>query len=191
MALQGYRLTREEPLRIAISGRSGCGNTTVSRILAETLDISFINYTFRSLSGEVNLPLAEILERAKTDFSYDRMVDTRQVELAMEASCVLGSRLAIWMLKSADLKVYLTASEEVRARRIQAREGGSLSEIRSFTSMRDAEDTRRYLELYGIDNTNVSIADLIIDTETRMPDAIVSVILGELLERGLVVRDQG
>lgn len=189
MALSGYRLARSEPLRIAISGRSGCGNTTVSRMLAEALDISFINFTFRSLSVELKLPLAEILERAKRDFSYDRIVDTRQVELAMESSCVLGSRLAIWMLTAADLKVYLTASEEVRARRIQAREGGSLEEIRSFTAMRDAEDTRRYLELYEIDNTDVSISDLTIDTEPLKPEAIVSVILERLIDRGLVVRD--
>ncbi len=187
MSLNGYKPARSEPLRVAISGRSGCGNTTVSRMLADTLGITFINFTFRSLSAELGLPLEEILERAKSDFSYDRMVDTRQVELAMQSSCVLGSRLAIWMLSEADLKVYLTASEDVRARRILTREGGTLEAIRSFTAMRDAEDTRRYRELYGIDNTDFSFSDLTIDTETLSPEGIVSVILGRLGERGLVV----
>ncbi len=189
VAIKGYALARNEPLRVAISGRSGCGNTTVSRLLAETLGINFINFTFRSLSAELGLPLGEILERAKIDFSYDRMVDTRQVELAMESSCVLGSRLAIWMLAAADLKVYLTASEDVRARRILSREGGTLEDIRSFTAMRDAEDTRRYRELYNIDNTDFSIADLTVDTETRSPEAIVLLILERLVERGFVVRE--
>ncbi len=189
MPLTGYALARDEPLRVAISGRSGCGNTTVSRLLSETLGITFINFTFRSLSAELGLPLAEILERAKRDFSFDRMVDTRQVELAMKSSCVLGSRLAIWMLKDADLKVYLTASEDVRARRILSREGGSLDDIKSFTAMRDAEDTRRYRELYGIDNTDFSFSDLTIDTEPLSPESIVSVILERLVDRGFVVRE--
>ncbi len=176
------------PLRIAISGRSGCGNTTVSRLLAQTLGIECVNFTFRSLSAELGIPLETIIERAKTDDSFDRMVDTRQVELAMASSCVLGSRLAIWMLTEADLRVYLTASEDERARRIQEREGGNLADIRAFTAMRDAEDTRRYRELYDIDNTDVSRADLIVDTESIKPDEIVELLLDALSERGLISR---
>lgn len=185
----GFHVVQGKEVRVAISGRSGCGNTTVSRLLAEILDIAFINYTFRSLSLETGMPLSEIIEKAKTDFTFDRQVDTRQVALAQEASCVLGSRLAIWMLEKADLTVYLIASEEVRAKRISNREGASIQETLSFTAMRDAEDTRRYRELYGIDNTNYSFADMVIDTEQKNPEEIVSDILQELEKRGLVARD--
>jgi cytidylate kinase, putative len=183
-----YNVPEGKEVRVAISGRSGCGNTTVSRILAETLDIAFINYTFRTLAQELRVPLPEIIERAKTDFTFDRMVDTRQVELARQSSCVLGSRLAIWMLKPADLKVYLTASEEVRCRRIMQREGGDFEEVRRFTAMRDEEDTRRYLELYCINNTDYRFADLVIDTEAKTPETIVGIILDKLVERELVNR---
>jgi len=183
-----YRIPAGRELRVAISGRSGCGNTTVSRLLASRLGVECVNFTFRSLAAETGVPLAEIIERAKADDSFDRAVDTRQVELARRGSCVLGSRLAIWMLDEADLKVYLTASEEVRARRILEREGGDIAEIARFTAMRDAEDTGRYRRLYGIDNTDFSHADLVVDTESRLPDAIVELILGRLEERGLVER---
>lgn len=175
-------------VRIAISGRSGCGNTTVSRILAETLGISLVNYTFRSLAQELGMDFPEIIEKAKTDFSFDRKVDAKQVELARTASCVLGSRLAIWMLHDADLRVYLTASEDIRSRRIMNREGGSLGDIMAFTAMRDAEDSRRYKELYNIDNNEYSFADLVINVESICPEEIVRIILEKLLERGLVVR---
>lgn len=184
-----YYIPEGKEVRIAISGRSGCGNTTVSRILAETLDISFINYTFRALSTEMRLPLEQIIENAKNDFSYDRMVDEKQVELAKEASCVLGSRLAIWMLPEANIKVYLEASEETRARRILNREGGTQEQIMEFTKMRDTEDTRRYKELYSIDNTNYSFADMIIDTEKAMPETIVEQIITELEKRALIIRE--
>ncbi len=182
-----YYIPEDQQVRVAISGRSGCGNTTVSRLLAETLDISFINFTFRSLAQEMHIPLTEIIEKAKTDFSWDRMVDTRQVELARRSSCVLGSRLAIWMLPEADLKIYLTATEEVRTRRIMSREGGTFEENRSFTAMRDSEDTRRYQELYNINNTDVAFADLVVDTETNTPEDIVRLILEKLEAKGLVL----
>ena len=174
-------------LRIAISGKSGCGNTTVSTLLAERLGVTLINYTFRQLAAEKGMTLAQVLEAAKTDDSYDRTVDTRQVELALEGSCVLGSRLAIWMLKEADLKVYLLASDEVRAKRIQNREGGDLAEIAAFTAARDKNDSARYRELYGIDNTDYSFADLVIDTASHNPEEIVAIILAEIEKRGLSV----
>jgi len=184
-----FRILGDRTLRIAISGSSGCGNTTVSRQLAEALDISLINYTFRSLSQETGMPLEEIIERAKNDDSFDRAVDTKQVELAMVSSCVLGSRLAVWMLENADLKVFLTASPEVRARRILNREGGDIERIRAFTELRDREDTRRYRELYGIDNTDFRFVDMVIDTENVLPDGIVKRILEALEAKGLVTRE--
>lgn len=181
-----YFLKEGKELRVAISGSSGCGNTTVSRLLAETLDISLINYTFRSLAQEQHIPLEEIIERAKTDDSFDRLVDTKQVELARESSCVLGSRLAVWMLAEADLKVFLTAAPEVRAKRILNREGGDLEAIRAFTELRDREDTRRYKELYDIDNTDFSFVDLVIDTEKELPAGIVARILVTLEQKGFI-----
>ena len=173
-------------LRIAISGKSGCGNTTVSTLLSKRLGITLINYTFRQLAAERGMTLAEVIENARTDFSYDKYVDTHQVELAQKESCVLGSRLAIWMLKEADLKVFLLASDEVRARRIFNREGGDLQKIKEFTAMRDSEDTRRYKELYNIDNSDYQFADLIIDTSKYTPEEIIEQIMAELKKRGLV-----
>ncbi|MDI9386091.1 MAG: cytidylate kinase family protein [Spirochaetota bacterium] len=181
-----YCIKTGQELRVAISGKSGCGNTTISGLLAKTLHIRLINYTFRSLSEENGLSLNQIIENAKTDDSYDLLVDRRQVELAKKESCVLGSRLAIWMLSSADLKVYLVADEEVRAKRIQEREGGSLQDIIDFTRMRDSEDRERYKRLYSIDNNDFSFADLIIDVSKKSPEEILLEILNELEKRSLI-----
>ena len=173
-------------IRVAISGKSGCGNTTVSTLLSQKLNVNLINYTFRQLAEEKGITLAQVIENAKTDDSYDIFVDTHQVELALSCSCVLGSRLAIWMLKEADLKVYLYASPEVRAERILNREGGDLQQIKDFTSMRDEEDSRRYKKLYNIDNNDYSFADLVIDTAKYNPEQIVDLIVEELKKRTLI-----
>lgn len=167
-------------LKIAISGKSGCGNTTVSKIIADSLGLQFINFTFRSLAQEREISLGKVLELAAEDDSWDKEVDCRQLQIARDsAGCVLGSRLAIWMLEEADLKVYLTASAEKRARRIMKREGGSLEEVKTFTAERDRQDRERYIRIYNIDNNNYNFAHMVIDTDNLEPDAIARIIITE------------
>ena len=152
-------------MKIAISGKSGCGNSSVSKIVADRLGLRLINYTFRTMAQERGMSFQEFSRLAEDDTSYDQLLDKRQIEMASEGDCVLGSRLAIWLLRNADLRVYLTASVEVRAARIGRREEKSVEVALRETIDRDKRDRARYLKLYGIDNDNYELADLIIDTE--------------------------
>jgi cytidylate kinase len=164
-------------VRIAISGKSGCGNTTVSSLVAQELGLTLINYTFRNMAQERGMEFKEFCGLAERDLSIDRMLDEKQVELASGGSCVLGSRLAIWVLKNADLKVYLKASSHVRAERIVRREGGDHGQVMADTADRDRRDRNRYLKLYGIDNDDFAFADLIIDTDRLESRAVADVII--------------
>lgn len=152
-------------MRIAVSGKSGCGNTTVSRLLAERMGVRLINYTFHDMAKERGIPFEELCLLAENDNQYDRYLDRRQVELALEGSCVLASRLAIWLLEQADLSVYLYASAKVRARRISKREGTQWRQSLQDLEVRDARDRNRYLKLYGMDIDNYDFADLVVNTE--------------------------
>jgi cytidylate kinase len=158
-------MLNKKPFRIAISGRSGCGNSSVSTILSERLELKLVNYTFHNIAEDKGMDFKELCRMAETDPQWDYFVDENQVRLAMEDSSVLGSRLAIWMLKEADLKVFLTASPEARAARIQEREGGSLEQRMDETVGRDARDHARYKKLYEIDNDEYGFADLVINTD--------------------------
>ncbi len=179
--------SKDGALRIAISGKSGCGNTTVSKILASQLGLRFINFTFRTLASEQGISLEEVLARAAVDEWWDREVDTRQVELARaDGGCVLGSRLAVWMLPEADLKVYLRARPETRASRIASRESDDLAAVAAFTQMRDEQDQKRYLALYNIDTDDLSPMDLIIDVDDICPETIVERIQESLRQRALL-----
>ncbi len=165
------------PKIIAISGKSGCGNTTASKLVAQKLGIEFINYTFRTMAEEKGISFAELLRLASEDFSYDRELDRHQAELARMQDCVIGSRLAMWMVPDASLKVYLRGSPESRARRIHNREGGSLAEVMAFTAERDARDRMRYRDIYGIDNDDFSEADLVINTDKWDALGVASIIV--------------
>ena len=45
---------------MAISGKSGCGNTTVSRLVADRLGLIVINYTFKNLAQDKGMSFEEI-----------------------------------------------------------------------------------------------------------------------------------
>jgi cytidylate kinase len=160
-------------LKIAISGKSGCGNTTVSRLLAKRLSLRLINYTFHDMARERGISFEELCRRAETDNHYDLHLDRHQVELASLESCVLASRLAIWLLKEAQLKVYLYASPEVRAGRIAGRENQPLAQALEELRVRDDRDHQRYLRLYGIDIDDYHFADLVVNTEELSVEQVV------------------
>ncbi|MGL1892638.1 MAG: AAA family ATPase [Spirochaetaceae bacterium] len=167
-------------IRIAISGQSGCGNTTVSKIISQKLNCKMVNYTFHNIADELGIDFKEFCLMAEKDSKWDYMVDEKQVEMAMESSSVLGSRLAVWMLKEATIRVFLTADLEVRASRIQNREGGSLDSVMSYTKVRDQRDSARYKKLYNIDNSDYGFCDLVINVNNLDPDKIVNIILAAI-----------
>ena len=174
-------------IKIAVSGKSGCGNSTVSRLLAEKLGLKLINYTFHNMAEEAGIPFEEFCRRAENDPSFDYALDDKQLRLAQNGGVVLGSRLAVWLLKDADLKVYLYAPAEIRSGRIHSREGGCPREKAAETEARDARDSNRYRRLYNIDNNDYGFCDLIIDTSEKNPDQIVSEIVAavyKMLEIG-------
>lgn len=169
-------------MKIAISGKSGCGNSTVSRKVAEQLGFRLVNYTFKTMAEEQGVTFDEMCEMAERDDRWDHHLDRKQVEMAKGEDTVLGSRLAIWVLHDADLTVYLDAPEDVRARRIHgdpARSTRTLEQVISETRERDRRDHNRYLRLYGIDNNKYDFVDLVIDTSRHSSQEIADRIVQE------------
>ena len=70
------------------------------------------------MAEERNVDFWDFCKMAEDDYDIDRELDRRQVEMAMAIpDCVLGSRLAIWMLEKADLKVYKGKQDPQKGRR--------------------------------------------------------------------------
>ncbi len=169
--------------RIAISGKSGCGNTTVTRLVGKVLGLRVINYTFRDMAKEMGITFEEVCELAEQDPKYDRHLDDTQIALAKETGIVLGSRLAIWLIDDADLKVYLSASPEVRAQRIANREHANIEATYDEMMKRDMRDRERYNQLYKIDINDYHFADLIIDADSMDQHEITDRIVEEVNKR--------
>ena len=168
---------------VAVSGKSGCGNSTVSGLVAEHLGMKVVNYTFHNLADDLRLEFGELCRRAETDSSYDLSLDARQVELAKQGNCVVGSRLAIWLMRNLAFTVYLYAPPEVRAERIRKREGGTHESVLESTLERDRRDRERYLRLYAIDNDQYQFADLLVDAGERDQYGVTETIVDEIRRR--------
>ena len=70
---------RTAGLRIAISGKSGCGNSTVSRLVAAKLGIRMVNYTFKDLARDKGMSLEEIFLKLTTkDLSEEAAAGTQK-----------------------------------------------------------------------------------------------------------------
>src|SRR6202011_1601608 len=80
----------------------------------------------------------------------------------------------------ADLRVWLQASLEERAKRIFRREVGkglTYESVLYRTLQRDEQNRKRYLQLYGIDSNDRSDFDIIINTEKLTAEQVSSLII--------------
>jgi len=165
-------------LVITVSGLAGSGTTTLCRNLARHYGFKHIyaGLIFRQMAKEMGMSLEEFQEYAELHPEIDREVDRRQIEAAKECNVVIEGRLAGWMVKDADLKIWLDAPMMERARRVARREGISVEEAFMQIAEREKGNRKRYLNLYGIDIEDKSIYDLIINTAKWGPDGVFSIV---------------
>ena len=171
---------------ITISGLAGSGTTTVCDQLCARLGWAYVNAgaVFRGLAQEAGLSLAELGQRAEADGSIDRLLDRRLVEQAREcAPVVVEGRLTGWMAQRHQLpalKVWLQAALAVRAERVGQREGKPLAQALAETRQREASEAQRYAAHHQIALSDLSVYDLVVDTECCDPQAACARILARL-----------
>jgi len=76
------------------------------------------------------------------------------------------------------LRVFLDASEAVRADRITNREGGATLERLQEIQARETSDRRRYRDIYGVDYHDHTLYDVVVETDRRTPEDLAGAGLG-------------
>jgi len=162
---------------VTIGGPIGSGKTTVATALAERFSLRHISagLIFREMARERGMTLEEFSALAEKDSSFDRKVDERQRELAMEGDAVVDGRLSGRFI-DADLKIWLTAPFQVRAERVARRDGIDLEEAVRRMREREASEERRYKKIYKIDLHDLTIYDVVLNTALSSSQGVIKVI---------------
>jgi len=162
---------------ITISGTPGSGKTTVARELSRRLGLPHVyaGDLYRKAAAERGVSLEAFNQLSEKDHSIDRQLDATMAEYAQRGQVILEGRLAAFMARQVGvdaLKVFLAASDEVRAQRVAQREGTEWRRVLDENRVRQGSDAKRYKDIYGFDLNDTSIYDLVLDTDAQSPDGL-------------------
>jgi len=174
---------------VAISGLHGAGKSTAAKALVKKFkQLRYVcaGEIFRQLIKEHGMTLSEGSRYAEFHPAIDRMIDRRISDAARGGKVLIDARLAGWMAKKADIKIFLTAPTKVRVMRIARREGRRYRDVYEETIRREKSEAKRFKKFYNIDINDYSVFDLILNTERlTIPEItkILTSVIGVVMKR--------
>jgi cytidylate kinase len=166
---------------IAVSGPHGSGKSTAAQKVAEQLKYKYVSAgkLFRDMAKKEGKNIEEFSKIAEKREEIDRFIDDQTLKIAKtENDIVIDAQLGGWVLKDlADLLIYITAPLEIRIQRIAQREEKSIDTIKTETLTREKSEKERYQKLYNIDISDLSIYDVIINSNKFDASDCVQIIM--------------
>jgi cytidylate kinase len=176
---------RRETVIICVCGMTGSGKSTTAKRLAQKYGLAYFSGgdALKSLALDAGYKTIETgwwetedglnfsRQRIK-DPTFDKRVDEKLLQLAKRGSVVLDSWTMAWLLKGG-FKVWLEASQSVRARRVAGRDGLTVVEALDALKKKDEKTASIYKNLYGFElGKDFSPFDMILDTDELTVDKV-------------------
>ena len=178
-------LPEKNVVTIAISGTAGAGKSSFAKRMAEIFKLEHISAgtIFRKMARQRNMNLSTFSQYAENNNNIDKEIDERSIEEAKKGNVVLDGHLTAWMCKDlADIKIFVTAPLEVRVNRIAQRDGTPYEDALRETTKRENSERIRYKKIYNIDIQDLSIFDIILNTDKWSIDSITNILITAIRE---------
>lgn len=182
--------------KISITGDLGSGKSSVSKILSRDLGFPIMSTGSiqREMARKIGVSTVELNELAKKDPEIDKAIDAASLKMNdTEGNYILDSRMA-WFFVKNSYKIYLKVSPQIASERIFKDESRNSE---SYTSLEDAFaqlslrrnlEVERFIQKYGVDYSDISNYDLVVNTEGLSPEIIARFII-DAFSRRLVAKD--
>ncbi len=174
---------------IIISGMAGVGKSTLAKALAEIYGIEYV------CGGDVLKEMArregykveeenwwetpegmEFLRKRKEDPNFDKKLDQLLIEIARKGNCVITSWALPWIWGKG-VKIWLQASQRVRAERISKRDNISFEEAFEYVKKRDKENVELYKNMYGYTlGRDLHVFDVVLNVEHASQQDVVDMV---------------
>ena len=159
-----------------------------------TIKDQYYYQLFKELCDKRNLKIPEFNESNDThgasnlwdtEFGkskdFHNAIDELQPKLAEQGRIVIEGKLALRMIKKANLKIWLKAPLSERAKRSAGRDNISLEEAERVLRSRQEKEREGWKKIYGFDYWDQEKeADLVIETSNISPEQIVEEIIKKL-----------
>jgi cytidylate kinase len=172
---------------IAIAGPSGSGKSTITKALASTLGWRAIDtgQIFRDMAKKNGMSVMEFGQYVEKNPEIDRKLDAqlaKKVKIAKKG-IILQGRLAAWTCKKYGIPAksfWVTASLQTRASRVAKRENIPYRVSLANLAKRDRDNRMRYIKTYGLDLSDLSVYDAVVDSSNLTVEQVVSSVIKKL-----------
>ncbi len=173
---------------ISVTGDIASGKGTVTAILKQELgyEIYKNGEYVRKLAKEMNMSIVEFQKVLNENEEIDKQIEKSASLYASEHdNLIIDARLGFYAVPHS-FKVYLRVDLEESARR--AFNDSLRKDTEKYNSIEDAmkdikyrfeQENMRYLKTYNVRRDDMSNYDLVIDTTSKTPEEVASIILQE------------
>lgn len=160
-------------MHITITGKTGSGKTTISKLIRD--ELGYIRYSTgeyqRDIAQKLGVNMVEMNEIMNENLTYDHMIDSTVERVSRERAdekIIFDSRMA-WHFAVRSFKIFISIDPAVAGRRVfddpRSEEPYTDAEdaARQLTIRSDAENLR-FRTIYGVNNYDYANYDLILDT---------------------------